>query len=181
MRDQERVFCEEYLIDLNATQAALRAGYRPRTAAKAAEWIHPEHPSKPALREYLEAALAERSRRTGVTADRVVRELARVAFADPLEIIDPETGGLLEDIPRDDRAAIAGYRRKTGDEWEEREVKLADRVRALELLGRHLGMFTEQVKLEGAVPVILDDIGTSEPPRPPEKIGYDSGGNETEE
>ncbi len=170
MRDKERIFVEEYLIDLNATQAALRAGYRPRTAAKAAEWIHPEHPSKPRLREYLEAALAERSRRTGVTADRVVRELARVAFADPLEIIDPQTGGLMAEIPRDDRAAIAGYRKKDGDDWTEREVKLADKTRALELLGRHLGMFTDNVKVEKTeIPVIIDDVEA------PKKAGFTSG------
>lgn len=170
MRDQERIFCDEYLIDLNATQAALRAGYRPRTAAKAAEWIHPDHPSKPKLREYLDRAMAERSRRTGVTADRVVRELARLAFADPLEIIDPETGGLLAEIPRDDRAAIQGYRKKSGDDWTEREVKLADKTRALELLGRHLGMFTDNVKVEKTeIPVIVDDI------EPGRKAGYGSG------
>ena len=160
MRDQERIFAEEYLIDLNATQAALRAGYRPATAAKAAEWIHPEHPTKPKLRQRIDVELAKRSRRTGVTADRVVRELARIAFADPLSVIDPGTGGLLPEIDREDRAIIAGYRKKEGDDWVERETKLADKTRALELLGRHLGMFTENVKVEKTeVPVIVDDTG----------------------
>ena len=154
MRDQERIFCEEYLIDLNATQAALRAGYKPGTAKNASMWIDADKPLKPALRRYIDQAMAARSRRTGVTADRVVRELARVAFCDPLSIIDPETGGLLKEIDREDRAAIAGYRRKSGEEFDEREVKLNDRVRALELLGKHLGLLTNQVKVE-AVPVII--------------------------
>lgn len=175
VRDQERIFCEEYLVDLNATRAALRAGYRPATAHKAPEWIHPDHPTKPALRNLIDQELAKRSRRTGVTADRVVRELARIAFADPLDIIDPNTGGLLKEIDREDRAAIQGYRQKSGDEWVEREVKLADKARALELLGRHLGMFTDAVKVEGAVPVLIDDTGGDAPTTPePHKIGYES-------
>lgn len=175
MRDQERIFAEEYLIDLNATQAALRAGYKPRTAAKAAEWIHVDHPSKPALRAYIDQALAIRSRRTGVTADRVVMELARVAFGDPLSVIDPETGGLQKDIDREDRAMIAGYRRKEGDDFSEREVKLNDRVRALELLGKHLGMFTDVVKAEVTdVPRYVDDI---EDRSAAKKVGFDAGGD----
>ena len=169
MRDQERRFAEEYLVDLNATRAALRAGYRPGTAAKAAEWIHPEHPTKPALRQLVEQEMAKRSRRTGVNADRVVRELARIAFGDPMDVIDPETGGLLPDIDREDRAMIAGIRVRRG-EAEEREVRLADRVRALELLGKHLGMFTEHVQVEKTeVPVIVDE------PLPERRAGLDDG------
>lgn len=160
MTDQQRIFCEEYLIDLNAYQAALRAGYRAATARRASEWIQSEHPSKPQLRALIDAELAQRSKRTGINADRVLLELARIAFADPLEIFDPRTGKLREEITRDDRAAIAGYRKKEGDDWVEREVKLADKTRALELLGKHLGMWTENVRVEQVeIPVITDDTG----------------------
>lgn len=152
MRDQERIFCDEYLIDLNATQAALRAGYRPATAKNASLWIDAEKPQKPKLRRYIDEALAARSRRTGISQDRVVRELARIAFGDPLAVIDADTGGLQKAIDREDRAMIAGYRvrRSTseGGETEEYEVRLTDRAKALELLGRHLGMFTDQVHVE---------------------------------
>lgn len=162
MTDQQRLFCEEYLIDLNARQAALRAGYRPASADKACEWINPDHPSKPQLRALIDQELAKRSKRTGVTADRVVRELARIAFADPTDVIDPETGGLKREIDREDRAIIAGYRKKEGDDWVEREVKLADKTRALELLGKHLGMWTETVHVDGVeIPVITDDVQTA--------------------
>ena len=161
MTDQQRLFCEEYLIDLNARQAALRAGYRPASADKACEWIHPEHPSKPQLRAMIDAELAKRSRRLGVNADRVVRELARIAFADPMDVINPSTGGLRKEIDREDRAIIAGYRVKSGEEFTEREVRLADKTRALELLGKHLGMWTETVHVEGVeIPVITDDVKT---------------------
>ena len=174
MTDQQRIFCEEYLVDLNARQAALRAGYRPATADKASEWIHPDHPSKPALRNMIDAEMARRSRRTGVNADRVLRELARIAFADPMDVIDPRTGGLLEEIDREDRAIIAGYRKKEGDDWTEREVRLADKTRALELIGKHLGMWTDAVKVEGAVPVIVDDAGDALDPAKG-KIGFENG------
>jgi phage terminase small subunit len=147
MRDQEKLFCDEYLIDLNAFRAALRAGYRRATAKNASAWIEPENPSKPALRAYIDAEMAKRARRTGVSADRVVRELARVAFGDATRVFDARTGKLLEDIAEDDRAMIAGVRVKCGDDFEEREVKLYDRVKALELLGRHLGMFDESVNV----------------------------------
>ena len=164
MRDQEKIFCDEYLIDLNAMQAALRAGYKPGTAKNASLWIDREKPTKPALRRYIDEAMARRSRRTGVSADRVVRELARIAFGDPTRLIDPETGGLLEDIDEDDRAMIAGYRVKRGDIVDEKELKLYDKCRALELLGKHLGMFTDNVVAEVRLPEILDDIRDGEAP-----------------
>ena len=135
------------LFALNAMQAALRAGYKRATAKNASRWIDPEKPSKPGLRAYIDAEMAKRARRTGVSADRVVRELARVAFGDATRVIDGETGGLLDGIEEDDRAMIAGVRVKKGDGFEEREVKLCDRVKALELLGRHLGMFDDSVNV----------------------------------
>ena len=70
-------FVEEYLFDLNAAQAAIRAGYR----ADNARSIGFENLTKPDIREAIEAAKRERSARTGVTADRVVQEIARVAFS----------------------------------------------------------------------------------------------------
>lgn len=95
----------------------------------------------PDVRARVDKAIAERSRRTGANADRVVRELARLAFVDPTQIIDFSTGKLLPDIAEDDRAALAGVRVKKLEAGEEREVKLTDKVKALELLGKHLGVF----------------------------------------
>lgn len=76
MTNKQKRFCEEYLIDLNATQAAIRAGYSPRSANK----IAAENMAKPGIRACIDKEMAERSKRTGVNADRVIRELARVAF-----------------------------------------------------------------------------------------------------
>ncbi len=76
MTAKQKQFCEEYLIDLNATQAAIRAGYSPDTAKS----VGSENLTKPDLRRRIDAEIAERSKRTGVNADRVVRELAKIAF-----------------------------------------------------------------------------------------------------
>lgn len=141
---KQQRFIEEYLIDLNATQAAIRAGYSPKSAYA----IGVENLNKPDIRAELDKAMAERSKRTGVSADRVIRELARLAFLDPAKLIDFDTAKLQEDAPEDDRAALAGVKVKETDRGTEREIKLADKVRALELLGKHLGLFTEHISLE---------------------------------
>lgn len=159
MNDRSRRFCEEYLIDLNATQAALRAGYKPATARDASEWINRAHPQKPELRREIDRQMAERARRTGISAERVVRELARLGFADLLKIVNPDTGELLPGISEDDSVAIASVIRRTGYNTTEVEVRLADKLRALELLGKHLGIFNENINiLEMRPVVIVDDV-----------------------
>ena len=75
---QER-FVEEYLIDLNATQAAIRAGYSPKTANEQGARLL----AKVSVQTAISKAQAERSRRTGINQDRVIRELAKVAFLNP--------------------------------------------------------------------------------------------------
>lgn len=156
MRERDKRFAEEYIIDLNASAAAIRAGFSPKTAKDAAAWIHPDHPTKPQLRALIDQLNAERSRRTGVTADRVIAELAKIAFVNAEDLIDPDTAKVLPTAKREDKAAIQSVTVKSG-RTEEREIKLADKTRALELLGKHLGVFAENVKIDGAVPVIVDD------------------------
>lgn len=161
MNDREKCFCEEYLIDLNATSAATRAGYAPSTARNASCWIHPAHPSKPRLRQEIDRLLAERSRRTGVNADRVVRELARIAFADMADVMDLDAVDVRETISRDDSAAVAKIRRRQTQRGVECEVRMYDKNRALELLGRHLGLFAGSPRAEAELPLIVDDAASS--------------------
>lgn len=151
MTNKQKRFCEEYLIDLNATQAAIRAGYSPDSAST----IGGENMRKPQIRARIDTALAARSKRTGVNADRVVRELARVAFVNPSDVIDMDSAMLKDDATEDDTAAVASVKVKTiptaDGQGVEREIKLADKLKALELLGRHLGMFTEKVEHSGTI------------------------------
>jgi phage terminase small subunit len=146
--------CQEYMIDLNQTQAAIRAGYSPRTANTQASKLF----AKPNIRARVAELQAERSRRTGVTADRVVRELARLAFVDITQVVNPHDATIRVNASEDDRAAILSIKVKDGEMFTEREVKLCDKNRALENLGRHLGMFTDNVRITDDRPTIVDDI-----------------------
>ena len=158
MTAKQQRFCEEYQIDLNATRAAIRAGYSP----KSAKTNGPRLLENAGVRARVEAMMARLSRRTGVSSERVVRELARVAFASMPDVADMRTATLRPEATEDDRAAIASVRVKDGDVFTEREIRMCDKVRALELLGKHLGMFTDNVRVDGAVPVIIDDVGTGD-------------------
>ena len=79
MTKKQKRFVEEYLIDLNATQAAIRAGYKAKNGQRASEIGH-ELLQKTQVSEAISEAIAERSKRTGINADRVLLELARIAF-----------------------------------------------------------------------------------------------------
>ena len=159
MTNKQKRFCAEYLIDLNATQAAIRAGYSTSTAGA----IGAENLKKPQIRACIDKALAEQSKRTGVTADRVVRELAKVAFVNSDDVVDFDSVTVKSDASKDDTAAIASVRVKTiptkDGEGIEREIKLADKLKALELLGKRFGLFTDNVNVSGEGMVqIVDDI-----------------------
>ena len=134
---QER-FCEEYLVDLNATQAAIRAGYSAKSAARFAV----ELLNKTQVSEKISELRSQQSKRTEITADRVLTELAVIAFADRTEIAKITEAGFVKFTPTDKLPAelkkiIVGIKEgKFGI-----EVATADKVRALELLGKHLGIF----------------------------------------
>lgn len=145
MTKKQKRFCEEYLIDLNATQAAIRAGYSPDTAGA----IGAENLTKPEIQRAVARAMAERSRRTGVNAERVVLELAKVAFVNVGNIIDATDATLKEDATPEDLAAIQSIKVKDmGEMGIEREIRMADKLKSLELLGRHLGMFNDKIRLD---------------------------------
>ena len=158
MTKKQKLFVEEYLIDLNATQAAIRAGYSPDTAKE----IGCENLTKPNIRACLDREMAERTKRTGVNADRVVQELAKIAFVNAVDVIDPKTATVKEDALSEDTAAIQSVKVKTfGDDGLEREIKMADKLKALELLGKHMGMFKDKVELSGVLDsekTKLDDL-----------------------
>jgi phage terminase small subunit len=150
-------FCQEYLIDLNATQAAIRAGYSKKTASSMGEQ----------LLRFLEVQnrisqlQRKRIERTEVTADHVINALARIANIDPRRMYD-EDGQLIpaNKLPDDIAMAVAGI--EHGDKGGIK-IKLNDRLKALELLGRHLAMFTDKVeasvKASGNVTIYLPENG----------------------
>lgn len=145
MTKKQKRFVEEYLIDLNATQAAIRAGYSPHTAKD----IGCENLAKPNIAAAISQAMAERSRRTGINQDRVLQELARIGFAKITDVVDPDTAEIRPDASDDDLACIQSIKIKPNEFGTEREVKLYDKKSALVDLGKHLGLFKDKLELTG--------------------------------
>lgn len=155
LNPKQQRFCEEYLIDLNATQAAIRAGYAVKTATEQASRLL----TNVNVSREIERLQAVQSRRTGITADRVIRELAKIAFVDPDRVINADDGTIKADATDEDKAAIQGVKVKrsssmNGDSFEN-EVRLYDKTKALELLGKHLGLFTDKVDLNMTQPIVV--------------------------
>lgn len=161
LTEKQKRFVEEYLIDLNATQAAIRAGYSPNTAEQAASRVL----SFVKVQDAINIQLAERSRRTGINQDRVIQELAKIAFVNITAIVNNDCE-ILPDAEEADLAAIESVKVKTiptksGEVGVEREVKLSSKLKALELLGKHLGMWNDKLDVNMNIPVIFegeDDI-----------------------
>lgn len=147
LTDKQERFVEEYLIDLNATQAAIRAGYSENTAYS----IGHENLSKPEIQEAIQKRLERLSQKTEITAERVLREYAKLAFLDIRKAFDDK--GNLKDISElddDTAAAVAGLEFEDvfdgfGRDREKvgilRKVKLSDKKGALDSLAKHLGLF----------------------------------------
>lgn len=157
LTDKQQCFVDEYLIDLNATQAAIRAGYSAKTADQQGSRMLANVKVKQAVAE----KQAQRSKRTGVNQDRVVLELAKVAFAKMTDIVDSK-GRIKEDASPDDLACIESIKYKESDNEYggsvEREVKIASKLKALELLGKHLGMWSDKFNVTVEKSEKLDDI-----------------------
>ena len=160
MTAKQAAFVQEYLIDLNATQAAIRAGYSERSAYS----IGQENLCKPEIQEAIQEEMKKRSKRTEITADRVLKEFARLAFFDPRKLFDGK--GNPKDITElDDEtaAALAGldvvqeFDPDTGVTSYTKKYKLASKQAALDSLGRHLGMFVDKTesKVDGVMRIEL--------------------------
>lgn len=145
LTDRQKAFCDEYLIDLNATQAALRAGYSPKGAQRMAV----RNMQNPLVQEYLNERREARSKRTQITQDFVLGELMKIATANGTDFASVGKGNRVrltptEELPPEKRAAVASV--KKGRDG--MEIKTYDKLRALELLGKHLGMFDAKSRRE---------------------------------
>lgn len=153
LTEREEKFCQEHLIDLSYGKAALRAGFSPGHAYNYAT----ELMRKPDVRQRIEELKMQRQKRTNITQDKVVEKLWAIADLDPKELYDDQGSPLpLAQVKKTVRKAISGLKvnkimaegRVVGETI---EVKFADRLKALELLGRHLGMFKDKVEHSGSV------------------------------
>lgn len=139
---KQKRFCEEYLICLNATEAAVKAGYKEKTA----RFIGHENLTKPYIADYIKEKQKELSEKSGITAKMVIDELAKIGFCNVQDYL--LTGNICRDFTKMEREKVAAvssvkiteiigetFTRTTT------EFKLHDKKGALEMLGRHLGIF----------------------------------------
>ena len=161
-------FVAEYLIDLNATQAAIRAGYSVKTANEQGARLL----ANVSVRAALQKSMQARSTRTEVTSDRVLKEIARIAFFDPRKMFG--VGGQpleVTDLDDDTAAAIGGL--DVLEEWDGsgenkvlrgyvKKYKIADKNSALEKLAKHLGLYEmDNHQKTDALTEVLNRLGGS--------------------
>jgi len=163
---KQRLFVDEYLIDFNASAAARRAGYSPKTAFRMGQ----ENMQKPAIQAVLQLRMADREKRTEITQDRVLQEYARLAFLDPRQFSDAE-GNLtpLHKLSADAAAAVTGFDAKRiigeGEGEETCEIlkyKFADKRASLADVAKHLGMFEKDNAQKGNHEILVTVENDSE-------------------
>lgn len=159
---KQEMFCRQYLIDLNATQAAIRAEYSPKTAEATASRLL----RNVKVQEFLKVARDDMQKRLELTADDVVRQLSKIAMRDIKDFVDwgkdgtftlkaaDEIDGTIVDAIQEDITDFGEYQKIN------RSVKFPDRMKALELLGRHLGLWNDKLKVDLRAQVVF----TNEPP-----------------
>ena len=141
MTPKQQHFVDEYLVDLNATQAAMRAGYGAKSAASAGSRLL----RHPAIALAIETAKKARSDRTQLTQDRVLKALGQIAFANLSDYLTwGEEGMVLKNSTQldcDQQAAIIEVSMTSTASSRRVKIRQGDKLKALELLGKHLGMF----------------------------------------
>lgn len=164
---KQQRFVEEYLIDLNATQAAIRAGYSEKTANE----IGAENLAKPSIAKAIQDALKERSERVQIDADYVLKRLVEIDQMDVLDIMDDD-GNVkpLRDWPKIWRQYISNIETISMDDGEGwlKKIKWPDKVKNLELIGKHVsvGAFKDKIEHSGQLEIqslsdLMDELSNS--------------------
>lgn len=146
LTEKQKRFCDEYLIDLNATQAAIRAGYSPKTARMIAN----ENLTKPYIREYIDKRMAEKEKELIADQDEVMKYLSSVMRREKKESVvvtlqnktekwvkDEETGKMKKQTVTEESPAVV-----------EIPARLSDSNKAAELLGKAYGIYTDRIEAD---------------------------------
>ena len=183
LTQKQKIFCDEYLVDLNATKAYKNAYINIKNDDTAA--VNGNRLLRNAkVKEYIDKRMKDREKRTEITQDKVLKEIAAIAFTDGSRyaqviekaaydndgnpIIDPETGEQLRyksidfkktnELTREEKKAISSiHKGKDG-----MKIETYDKLKALELLGKHLGMFTDRVEVSGSINNPYEGLTTDE-------------------
>lgn len=168
LTDKQEMFCREYLIDLNATQAAIRAGYSEKTARK----IGSENLSKPDVQGRIAELKVQRNEQVSIDAAYVLRRLVEIDQMDVLDIVKDDLSlKPVTEWPATWRRYISGFDvaemfENTGDGGARelagilKKIKWPDKVKNLELLGKHVDVqaFKEQTKVEHGFEEEVSDL-----------------------
>lgn len=148
LTEKQKRFCEEYLIDLNATQAAIRAGYSEKTAERASDWINeagqkkPSSKYKPELREYIDERIES------IRSDRT---------ADAQEVVEYLTS-VMRGESKSEEIVLKGVGKGSQRiEKVQKKPSEKDKLKAAELLGKRFGMFKDNVNVSGTVPIVIEE------------------------
>lgn len=141
LTEKQKRFVAEYLVDLNATQAAIRAGYSKKTA----EVIGYENLRKPQIADEIEKRQEKLRNKLEITQERVIDEIAGIAFANASDFVTVTETGLLNikptsKVPKEKLPALAGIKYSANGAV---EIKLHDKPAALRMLAEHLGLFNQ--------------------------------------
>nr|DAS68372.1 MAG TPA: Terminase small subunit [Caudoviricetes sp.] len=159
LNEKQKRFVSEYIIDLNAKQAAIRAGYSPKGAEPQASRLL----SNAKIQVEIAKAMEDRGKRTGITQDRVLAELSAIAFAKATDYVEVDDDGSVKikptaELTEEQKKAIASIKEGANGI----EIKLTDKTKALEMLSRHLGLFNDKLNVNVEAIEIIDDIGELE-------------------
>lgn len=161
---KQQLFVAEFMVDTNATQAAIRAGYSKRTAKA----MGTENLSKPAIRAAIDAEIEKLKTKISFTAEAVLAELALIGFAGMGDFVTIDASGLVQAIPLDGlaenkhriirkvkekrviRSTKGTEENPDGDQILDAtfEFELCDKVKSLELLARHLGLLHDKTEVD---------------------------------
>lgn len=153
-RHKQDLFPDEFLKDLNAKQAVIRCGFQTENPGQVGHYLL----SLPHICSKIQEALDARSKRTAITKDRVLQEMARVAFADQASFATWGGGKVTlkdsSDLSPDDTVCVKKITEKTDNKGAKTlEIELHDKMKALEMLGRHLVLFTDKLDVNANVQV----------------------------
>lgn len=159
---KQKIFVNEYLVDFNATRA-YKVAYASCKKDGTARCNGSKLLAKANVREYISKRMEKREKRTEITQDKVLRELAKIGFADITDYVKIIEKSYMregkkisykdieieetKDIDTEKLGAISSIKQGVNGI----EIKLSDKVRALEQIGRHLGMFNDRLELNGKV------------------------------
>lgn len=140
LTDKQKIFCEEYLVDFNATRAAIAAGY----SEKAAKEIGAENLTKPNIQKFIKERQNTLINKLHITQEAVLQELAKIGFSNVKDFVNGGNSILeLKGIETEKTAAVSGVKTTFNENTNTTttELKFHDKVSALEKLGKHLGIF----------------------------------------